>query len=349
MRVLQQLITYFWERGSLTIEQAHYFVEHGFVHARDLPGYEPRPQVDEEEYVDLGPSWQEKREVLQLVMPDEMDQVEAALAGQTEGKRKRRKSGPKVVEITAKQLGKLLEDILKSRSSSFAALVELARPDYSRNDPRMAAVVLRNIDEEQFPRRLLRAVRARPGLLAQLWEGVDDQPFHDLVAQPRMKGKVVRAFDAVLRSSSAGAWGSEGWVLSVPEVQAVANLMAVRRRLLSAVIGLYDAHWSDLARCVQRPARPKRSWDGLGFGLVLVYNGRARLRKRTPAGFYLRKRLTAAGWREAWANAVALDPAAATPYLIHVFGSVPASRDRRAEDLSAREDFELICPNDWKV
>ena len=31
MRVLQQLITYFWERGSLTAEQAHYFVEHGFV------------------------------------------------------------------------------------------------------------------------------------------------------------------------------------------------------------------------------------------------------------------------------------------------------------------------------
>jgi len=347
MRVLQQLITYFWERGSLTADQAHYFVEHGFVRAQDLPGYEPRVQEDEEDRD--WPVWDDRPNEIDVILPDTLDLVESALAGQTEGKRKRRKGAPKVADISPKQLGKLLEDILKARHGSFAALIELARPDYSRHDERMAAVVLRNTDEQQFPRRLLKAVRARPGLLAQLWECVDDAPFHDLVAQPRMKGKAVRAFDAILRSSDAGEWGSGAWILSVPAVQAVANLMAVRRRLLPAVAWLYDTHWSALARCVQRPGRPRRSWDGLGFGLVLVYNARARLRKRTPAGFSLGKRLTATGWREAWANAVALDPVAATPYLIHVFGNVSNATSPRTVDLSTREDFELICPNDWKV
>ena len=76
---------------------------------------------------------------------------------------------------------------------------------------------------------------------------------------------------------------------------------------------------------------------------------RALLRKRTPAGFSLGKRLTAAGWRRVWANAVAFDPAAAAPYLVHVFGHGPELSDRQTGDLSAREDFDLICPNDWKV
>ena len=44
-----------------------------------------------------------------------------------------------------------------------------------------------------------------------------------------------------------------------------------------------------------------------------------------------------------------LDPVAVTPYLIHVFGKVPDPSDPDAEDLSAREDVELICPNEWKV
>jgi hypothetical protein len=347
MRVLQQLIIYFWERRSLTAEQAHYFVEHGFVRPQDLPGYEPRRLPEDEDHD--WPVWDTEPNEIDLLMPDTLDAVAADLAEQTQGKRKRRRGAPKVPDISPEQLGQLLEGILKSRSGSFPALVELARPDYSRNDGRMAAVFLRNIDAEQFPRRLLRAIRARPGLLAQLWECVDDQPFHDLIGQARMKGKAVRAFDAILRSSGAGEWGAGAWVLSVPAVQTVANLLAVRRRLLRSIAWLYDTHWSALSRCMQRPSRPKRSWVGLGFGLVLVYNARARLGKRTPAGFSLGKRLTAAGWREAWANAVTFDPAAVTPYLIHVFGNVSEMSDYRAGNLSTREDFDLICPNDWKV
>ena len=229
--------------------------------------------------------------------------------------------------------------------------MELSHPHYAGKDGLEAAVILRQFRDTTLLKRLLTVVRAEPRSLAHLWESVDSQPFHDLVEEPGMKGKAVRAFEAVLRSAEPGQWGSAfAFILQVPAVQAVANLLAVRQRLAPrdrlAVRQSLETAGAEHAR---RPLRPRRSWNGLGFGLVLLYNARARQTKRKPPGFPLAKRLTAAGWREAWANAMGLDPAAVTPYLIHVFGAIPDASKPTAEDLSAREDVELICPSEWKV
>jgi hypothetical protein len=348
MRVLRQLITLFWQRGAITPEQAHYFVEHGFVRPEDLLDYQPRPRNDEADGADKSGRAAPSPPGLPLP-PDVLDDAQTDLSDQPEIKRNRRKQLPRVPDLTPEELGERIEAILKSRAASFPALVELARPDYARHDERMAAVVLRHFEEGQFRRRLLRAIRTRPAVLAHLWECVDDQPFHDLVTEARIKGKAVRAFKAILHSCHPGQWGPGAWALQIPAVQTVANLLAVRGRLLPAVTWLYDNHWPTLAHCLQKPPRPRRSWDGFGFGMVLLHNARARTKGRPPRGFALTKRLTAAGWREAWTNAVTLDPVAVTPYLIHVFGRVPDPSHPAAEDLSAREDVELICPNEWKV
>jgi hypothetical protein len=346
MRVLRQLITLFWQRGAITPEQAHYFVEHGFARPEDLPDYQPRPQDGEADEGADKSGRAAPRPPSLPIMPDALDEAQTELAEQPETKRRRKRQLPRVPDLTPEELGERVEAILKMRAASFPALVELARPDYARRDERMAAVVVRHFDEGQFRRRLLRLVRTRPAALAHLWECVDDQPFHDLVSQEGVKGKAVRAFEAILRSCQPGQWGPGAWALQVPAVQAVVNLLAVRCRLLPAVTWLYDNHWTALAHCLQRPPRPRRSWDGLGVGMVLLHNARSRLRNRPPRGFTLTKQLGPAGWREAWTNAVALDPVAVTPYLIHVFGTVP---DPAGEELSARDDVELICPNDWKV
>ncbi len=348
MRVLRQLITLFWQRGAITLEQAHYFVEHGFVRPDDLPDYTPRPQAEAADGGADKTGRAAPRPPSLPILPDALDEAQAGLADQPETKRRRKRQIPKVPDLTPEELGERLEVILKARAASYPALVELARPDYARRDERMAAVVVRHFNEGQFRRRLLRLVRARPALLAHLWECVDDQPFHDLVAEDGVKGKAVRAFEAILRSCHPGQWGPGAWALQVPAVQAVANLLALRGRLLPAVTWLYDNHWTALAHCVQRPPRPRRSWDGFALGLVLLHNARARPRGRPPRGFALTRRPGAAGWREAWASAVALDPAAVMPYLIHIFGKLPDPLDA-AEDLSARADVELICPNEWKV
>src|SRR5213080_4547028 len=99
MRVLRQLITLFWQRGAITLEQAHYFVEHGFVRPEDLPDYQPRAQEAE---VDGGADKSGRpapRPPSLPILPDALDETEADLADQPEVKRKRKKQPPKVPDV----------------------------------------------------------------------------------------------------------------------------------------------------------------------------------------------------------------------------------------------------------
>ena len=44
MKVLQQSIQHFWQRGALTADQVHYLVEHGFVQRRTWRTTNRRPK-----------------------------------------------------------------------------------------------------------------------------------------------------------------------------------------------------------------------------------------------------------------------------------------------------------------
>ncbi|HVS38037.1 MAG TPA: hypothetical protein VMS17_20925 [Gemmataceae bacterium] len=336
MKVLQQLIQHFWQRGALTPEQAHYLVECGFVRAEDLPDYQP---IQAEEPDDAAPA-------IAVLFPDELDQKQDELAGPT--LRKAGRSTPRTPELTPERLGELLEEILRAREPLLPALQAL-----SGADAPSATAALRQMPEEEFRRRLLTAVQTRPGVLAELWEAVDEAPFHDLLARPGMKGRPARAFGAVLRAADVSAWAAFAWIMQVPAVQTVANALAVRRRLRAGVLWLYDSYRPRLNRCLQRPAQPPASWTELAFGMVVVHNARAWPTGRKPTGFRVEQRLDADGWRAAWTAAMSLDPKAVTPFFLQFFGGVEAlkAHDYNAENLAERahEDAILICPYEWKV
>jgi hypothetical protein len=345
MKVLQQLIRHFWARSALTLDQAHYLVEHGLIAAEDLGGYQPRDPVPaaDHEASDAGIS---PRPQAELLGPDALDQAEEILRGPAFRKWKRGQSGLKVPDLTPEQLGERLEAILQARAACWPALAELAGLPEAGVYGREAAVALRHLEAGAFQDRLLRAVQARPGLLGNVWEALDVEPLYDLLDRPDVRGKAARGLAALLRSTP-GRPGAAASALKVPAVQAVANLLAVRGRLVPAVRWLYDRHPRRLVRCVQRPARPRRSWDGLAFGLALLYNARAHLARRTPPGFPLERRLAADGWQEAWTVAAALDAAAVTPFCIAFFGRPPRQGGTEAD--SAAPGRELICPSGWKV
>ncbi len=42
MKVVAQLVKHFWNRGELSLAEAAYLVEHGFVPMRELSGYDAR-------------------------------------------------------------------------------------------------------------------------------------------------------------------------------------------------------------------------------------------------------------------------------------------------------------------
>ena len=340
MKVLQQLIQHFWQRGVLSVEQAHYLVESGFIRPGDLEDYEPRP----EEEPDAAAGRELSSELLQ---PDELEQTEEELIARPV----RRKGGrvvPKGPELRPEDLAEQVRVALAARSASLPALAELAGRHQPCPDPFEATVLLRQVEEAAFSAALAEAVRSRPGLLAELWECVDPEPFHVIVGSGA-RGRVVGAFQVILRASAPDEWSRAAWLLQLPEVQTVTNLLAVRRRLLPALVWLYDQHWAALARCLQRPARRLRSWRPLGYGLALLYNARARRAGQLAPGYPLYKQLALGDWHEAWTVAMAFDAAAVTPYFLHLFGSLRALDPSEFFDLSGGEEVDLLCPPQWRI
>ena len=127
--------------------------------------------------------------------------------------------------------------------------------------------------EEEFRRRLLTAVQARPGVLAEMLEGLDERPFHDLLARPGMKGKPVLAFGAVLRVADGLGVGG-GRVDHAGRGRADRGQFAESAAAAGGrgTAWLYDSYRFCFGRCLQRPAKwPGRAWVGLGFGMVIVH------------------------------------------------------------------------------
>ena len=114
MKVLQELITLLWRRGAITLDHAHYFVEHGFVKAEDLHDYQPREQAAEEDEASAAAA----RPQPPLLLPDDLEEAEAGLAGLAGPKRKRRRQPPRVPDLTPEELGARLEAILDARRSA---------------------------------------------------------------------------------------------------------------------------------------------------------------------------------------------------------------------------------------
>jgi hypothetical protein len=341
VKVLQQLIQHFWMRGVLSDDQAHYLVESGFIRPRDLEDYEPRPEEDRAR------SSVEQTFPTELFQPDELERTEEELT-ERQVRRKGERSAPKVPELKVEELAEQLRLALAARSSSLGALCELASRIQPCWEPGEAAILLRQLDEATFNAILLNGIRTRSSLLAELWEAVDLEPFH-VVASSGAKGRVIGAFQAILRATGPEQWGPAGWLLQVAEMQTVTNLLAVRRRMLPALVWLYDHHWNALSRCMQKPARPLRSWRPLGHGLVLLYNARGHAVRQKVPGYALNNQSLWEDWHEAWTVAMAFDPAIVTPYVLHVFGSLQALRAAQAPDLDSRDDLEFRCPSHWKM
>ena len=129
MKVLQQLIQHFWQRGVLALDQVHYLVESGFIRAGDLEDYEPRPQEENENAVGTGHPPPE------VYQPDELERAEEDLSTQ----RKVRRSGPKVTDLTREELEEQLRGILAGREVSLLALVEMVNRRRPCSEPRDAA------------------------------------------------------------------------------------------------------------------------------------------------------------------------------------------------------------------
>jgi hypothetical protein len=179
--------------------------------------------------------------------------------------------------------------------------------------------------------------------LARLWEALDPEPLHALVEREDRRGPAAQAFRVLLALRDADRLGRYGWILKPHEIQSVSNLLHAHRELLGSLRRLYDADGAAIHAALEHGSRPVPFW-----ALVLLFNARRARREgnlpdlRHEFGPLSPPRESV--WRQAWANAIPMDPPALTPFLVSCFGE----EDR--DDLPAGHcGRALFCPVTWRT
>ncbi|MFN4260044.1 MAG: hypothetical protein ACK4RK_12180 [Gemmataceae bacterium] len=339
MKVIQQLIEHFWQRGALTLVEAHYLVEHGFVLPEDLDGYVPPP---------LEPDVPERPPV-EVLWPGPMELRQEALEEQNPPQRKKkRKTGVKLPEYDLKTLCAELGAIFQERAVPLQALTHWGNRLGGCATWEEAAVLLRHADEAICRRELAQLLRRQPGLLLDLWEGVDTERVHALLVREGARGPVARGLRYLLRVNDAAHLGALAWILQGEELQALANLLHARRRLLAAIAALYGEQFPLLSRGFRQPPAAGSAAAVLAWGLILLYNARAHRQGRfPPTGYRLEKRPLFAAWRQAWTAALSLDSPCMTRYFVLHYGGMRDLQEQEAWDRPWDEG--VFCPDGWKV
>lgn len=230
MKVISQLARHFWHRGTLAPEQVEYLVGQGFVRGADLGLADVLDR----------PAQAEDRKIVAaqgVTVEDELHAAGDALARRL-GRRGRRGRGTKHDVTSVRRLRSALGREFERRSVALEALCELARPLGFVDNWVEAAVALRHASDEELCDALRRFVDDRPRALDVLWNAVDSETFENLFAGPAACGAPARAFAALLQTHEPARLGKYVWILTLPEVALVANLLALEARLTSVIKAL---------------------------------------------------------------------------------------------------------------
>jgi hypothetical protein len=334
MKVITQLVRHFWQRGALTVEEIDYLVRHGFVRARDLPGYQPGTEDE--------PGDRPSLFFDTPVQPHPLDVVQESLGDRQPGRRRGR----------AKPRGKVLEPAdlcrrvtreLDRRAEALQSLIPLARRIEPCGDWESAANVLRRVKSKRFTGELAAAFRNRSATLRQLWRAVDLEPFYRLLRETEYRGRAANAYWAMLVAPDFAALGKYAWVLKHGEMQSVSHLRVVHRHLLAGLNGLYLDERRLLTRALVAGCDPVPFW-----ALVLLHNAR-RPKSDTPPHpareYDLTEQPDDRTWRQAWTGALGMDRRKVTKLLADCYRD---ETERQARPV-ALIDRPLFCPVGWHV
>jgi hypothetical protein len=149
-----------------------------------------------------------------------------------------------------------------------------------------------------------------------LWQALDVDPCDGVLASHDAPGHTGHAYRAILAAADPAGLGRYGGLLREPEVAAACNLVQAQRRLLRAC-GMVLRQRPDLVATALRRDGPAAAY----WAFVLLYGSRRGQpgRRPWPAGDErspLRAAPADSAWPHLWSQAVAMDAAAATPFLV---------------------------------
>jgi len=342
MKVITQLVRYFWQRGALTPREIQYLVRHGFIRPHELPGYKP-PKVtapvllEREERAEDA----EKGEAEAWTGPrGDWDFVEETLVRRT-APRRRGESQPKGKVLSIKELLARLEEEFERRDDDLASVHSLGRHFAECGNWHEAAIELRQLSVDRFYRGMCAGLRSEAVLLGDLWQAVEPEPFHELVDDDEVRGRAVRAFLAMLVADGPSELGRYAWILKHEPARAMLNLRVVHLRLLRVMQRLYQKNRPLLSRAITRNCDRIQFW-----ALVLLYNAHRTTPRPKPV--YGREYGPLAlpeeePWLQAWTWALKMDPPAVTKLLVACYGDDRLEGDERIAGCRR----PLMCPVGW--
>jgi hypothetical protein len=244
------------------------------------------------------------------------------------GERPRGGRRPRDTELNVEALAEVLEPLYAARLGLLAALVPLADADEKTPDAAIRWLRQRSPEELAGPLRE-RIVGGSVGI-DRLWAVLALDDFDD--AAPAA-GSVSNSYRALVRAARAGQTDlpvSYAWLLRVPAVSAVYDLLVTQRLLLEAVGLVHGRDPAVLRDGLRRRPHPLAFW-----ALLILFNvdhQAKRVGKGSGTLRAVRGRPDDATWARAWAQALLMNEREVLPLLarLHEPAEVP-----------------LFCPASW--
>lgn len=348
MRVIEELIKHFWERGSISRDEAAYLLQHGFVREQDLKGWtrnEPADQSDPGEFQGLTDRAEQKKAL-------EAEALEDELAGRRLGKKR---SGKTKVKPTGHDLAPLtaaLRDYYFAPRPQYPALLQWGQrlgPCEAWVD---AAGTIADASEEDLEAALTAQLHSRPRSLGELWYWFNiDFPFY-WAKHASGGGPVAEGLLKILRAATLHEVGRAAQLMKAGEVRDLTVLLSARRRFLGLLPRLYDGHFAKLGKWLVPPAGTAAScWDSLPWAFVLVYNARNGTVDQPPPGYQGSwSSLSQSAMELAFATAYRIDPLKVRDLLLTRLRERPDPMPHE-EDWARNMVFDrpLFCPLNWRV
>lgn len=336
MRVVEQLIQHFWQRGALTRTEIEYLVQHGFVRAKDLPEY-----LDADEPTEPTPLYEpEPIEEAKEPLPDPEDELLGRRVG---GKKRGGKKKPKPAGHNLAPLEALLVEHAAHRQP-YPALVELGNRLRPCQDWSAAASAIASVTPTQLEPQLVKLLNQRPRALGELWFWFNVESLIAWTQAEENAGPVSAALAGVIRAEVLSEVGRLEQLRKAAGVDPLIELLAARKVFLGTLRSLYHGHFPRLKRWLVAPNGPAAEvWPALPWAFVFVYNASTT----DPTGYPVSVNGPAVtnltlymAWEAAWRM-----ESTALLKLIHE----PFNEPSRAKHGWSMIGRDLMCPLDWRV
>jgi hypothetical protein len=343
MKVVTQLVQHFWQRGALTREEIEYLLEHDFIRADDLPGYQPSKAFTDGslDSFDNG----------RVELPDPLEEIQEELIRRRPERRQSRVE-TRTGELDIDDILERLRQDFDRRETDFDSVLALGKKFANVETWCQAASELRSVSSAQFHEGLCANLRDGFVLLGDLWQASDPEPFHRLVADSETRGRAARSFLALLVANVPEELGKYSWLLKYDEMQSVVNLRVLHDRVLASLGNLHREDRVLLAHALADNSDQIQVW-----ALVVLYNAHRELPPRLGEEPRYGKEYGPVflpdleTWKQAWTSALRMDRKKVTKLLVGCCQQA-CKKSQSSEQLIEVADFSfvpLMCPVGWHL